>query len=233
VEENKQQFLDECSAEYPAVAVDCYAGSIVIKWEGDAEKIKETKQMIKQAGGVKTKSFGPFKLKPKKNVCAPELWEQAKKALSASANEECKTVLKSKKLDGICSCVNSVDASSIPWDDLDCLLKATRKRTIKERIEDCECPQRQCKMMCPNGFKKNARGCETCKCAEASESDSSTLMTMQQVLTYSDHPVTMAFALVGLIVVFYSMFKCVARKSGFDIRGNWSYSSVVPEEDEI
>lgn len=141
----------------------------------------------------------------------------------------------SKKLDGICGCVNAVDASRIPWDDLDCLLKANKKKTIKERVLECECPQRQCRMMCPNGFKKNKRGCEICECAkaEASESNSSTLMTMQQVLTYSDHPVTMAFALVGLIVVFYSMFKCVARKSGFDIRGNWSYSSVGPEEDEI
>ena len=67
MEENKQQFLDECTAEYPAEAVDCYEGSIVIKWGGDPEKIKETKQMIKQAEGVKTKSFGPFKLKPKKS----------------------------------------------------------------------------------------------------------------------------------------------------------------------
>ena len=27
-----------------------------------------------------------------------------------------------------------------------------------------ECPQKQCRMLCPNGFEKNAQGCEICKC---------------------------------------------------------------------
>merc|ERR1719436_1135441 len=59
----EEQFLDECSATYPATAVDCFEGSIVIVWEGTPEQMEETKNIIKDAGGVDLPTWGFLTLK--------------------------------------------------------------------------------------------------------------------------------------------------------------------------
>jgi len=231
--------LDECSESYPAEAVDCFEGSIVIKWGGDPAKMKETKQMIKQSGGVQTKSFGPFKLKPKKSTCSSDLLQKAMATLSTANTEECKRLVTTQKASAMCPCARSFDFSGISLDDFDCLMKPNARKTIKGKIESClkkpnsSCSKIQCRMLCSNGFEKDDKGCDTCKCAAGPDGSKSGMpKMMQQILVFSDHPVAKAFAVVGLIVVLYSMFKFVAQKSEYSIlRGHLSYSSVVPEEE--
>jgi len=97
-----------------------------------------------------------------------------------------------------------------------------------------------CRMSCEHGFKKDDKGCDICECEivlanKGSEMyTANTLLTVQEIIAMANHPVSKAFALVGVLSLFYMLHRCTTKKSEYDILGRHkSYSSVSAEEEEI